>query len=334
MKKIVFLSLSPETWDGLETLWDNATADPENEVTVIPIPTYKRNSDDSLSDAHYTLSGYPDNVPITDVNAYSLKANHPDIIYTQNVQDTSNPGFCVHPAFHTDALKACTDQLVYVPYMCTEEISLDNKPYLDSIKMLFICPALLSNVDRIIVQSNNLKELYLYYLAGGDPGLIKHWSGKISCDDYPRNEILKKYDRLTVYRPDEWDTLLCPDSDGHRKVVLLCTSVMGILTNEHHVINKLRELFEDFMNNTDDHVLIWRPYPAIKEAIKNLRPGLVDDYDNLISFYLDNHVGILDELPSPTSAIIISDEYIGDECGVMELYKATGKPVSRLDYGV
>ncbi|WP_022756737.1 hypothetical protein [Butyrivibrio fibrisolvens] len=334
MKKIVFLSMSPKTWDGLETLWDKATADSENEVTVIPIPTYKRDSNNNLSDAQYTLLGYPDNVPITDINAYSLKANHPDIIYTQNIQDTSNFGFCVHPAFHTNTLKACTDQLVYVPYMCTEEISFDNKPYLESIKMLFICPAIKNNVDRIIVQSKNQKELYLRYLAEGNPKLIELWSSRISYNNYPRNEILKKYDRQTVYRPDEWNALLCPDSNGHKKTVLLCTSVIEILTNEHRVINKLIELFEDHLNKSDDYVLIWRPYPAIMEAIKMLRPGLVGDYDNLVSFYRQRHIGILDELPSPTSAIIIGDEYLGDACGVMELFKTTGKPVTLLDYGI
>jgi hypothetical protein len=63
-----------------------------------------------------------------------------------------------------------------------------------------------------------------------------------------------------------------------------------------------------------------------------LRPGLVNEYNNLISFYRDNHVGILDEHPSPTPAIIMSDEYIGDACGIMELYRTTGKPITQLNY--
>ena len=332
MKKIVFLSLSPETWDGLETLWDEAIANPENEVTVIPLPTYRRNSDNSLSDANYSLSGYPDNVLITDVNAYNLKANHPDIIYTQNVQDTSNLGFCVHPAFHTGSLKKYTDNLVYVPYMCTEEISFDNKPFLDSIKMLFIYPSISSNVDQIILQSQNQKELYLYYLAGGNPDLNEYWSKRISYDNYPRNEILKKYNRHTVNYPHEWDSFLCTDYDKRKRTVMLCTSVMGILTNEHNVIVKLKEIFYEYQKNSSDCVLIWRPYPAIKEAIEMLRPELVSDYNDLISYYRDNHVGILDELPSPTPAIIMSDEYLGDSCGIMELYKTTGKPITKLNY--
>ncbi len=332
MKKIVFLTLSPQMWDGLETLWDMAISDKENEVVVIPLPTYKRDSDDNLSDASYSLSGYPKNVPITDVNGYSLRKNHPDIIYTQNVQDANNKGFCVHPAFHTDSLRACTDQLVYVPYMCTEQISLDNEPYLDSIKQLFISPSMYKNIDRILVQSQNQKDLYLHYLAGANPELIEYWSQRISYNDYPRNEILKKYNRLTVNRTKEWDEFLQPYTSNGKKVLLLCTSVMGILTFEHPAINRLKNFFTEHLQNMDDFALIWRPYPAIEEAVKKLRPNLVDDYNDLISYYRDNHIGILDELPSPTAAIILSDEYMGDACGTMELFRTTGKPIVQLDY--
>ncbi len=332
MRKIVFLSLSPQMWDGLETLWDAAVSNPENEVTVIPMPTYKRDRQGNLSDAQYSLSGYPDNVPITDINAYSLKLNRPDIIYTQNVQDASNWGFCVHPAFHASALKKYTNQLVYVPYMCTEEIPFDNEPYLDSIKILFICPAIRNCVDKLIVQSQNQKKLYLHYLAGGNPDLIEYWSKRISYDNYPRNEILKKYTRHNVYHPQEWDSFLCSDSDNAIQTVMLCTSVLGILTYEHRAILKLKGIFEEHLKCTDSCMLIWRPYPAIKDVIIMLRPGLVNEYNNLISFYRDNHVGILDEHPSPTPAIIMSDEYIGDACGIMELYRTTGKPITQLNY--
>ena len=332
MKKIVFLSLSPQMWDGFETLWDEAVSNSENEVTVIPLPTYNRDVDDNLSDPYYTLTGYPENVPITDVNAYSLKVNHPDIIYIQNVQDTINGGFCVHPAFHSSALKNYTEQLVYVPYMCTEQIPLDNKPYLDSIKFLFVYPSVYNNVDRIIVQSENQKQLYLHYLAGANSELLDFWSQRISYKEYPRNEILKKYNRHNVYRPNEWNTVLGFDSDSNKKTVLLCTSVIDLLTYEHLVINKLNEIFNAHLNNMDDSVLIWRPYPAIEKALEMLRPNLVNDYNALVSFYLDNKIGILDQLPSPTAAIIMSDEYLGDACGIMELFRTTGKPITQLDY--
>ena len=58
-----------------------------------------------------------------------------------------------------------------------------------------------------------------------------------------------------------------------------------------------------------------------------LRPELFDDFRALLEFYIGNDVGIFDEMPTPTPAIILSDSYIGDECGVKELFMTTGKPV-------
>jgi hypothetical protein len=107
---------------------------------------------------------------------------------------------------------------------------------------------------------------------------------------------------------------------------------MGILTYEHLVIIKLRSLFEEHLKNMDDFIYIWRPYPAINEALAMLRPELVDDFNDLVSFYRDNSVGIFDDILSPTPAIIISDEYLGDACGIMELFRTTGKTIEQLNY--
>lgn len=326
MKKIVFLPLSPKMWDGFETLWDKATSDPENEVKVIPVPTYKRGSDNQLSDAEYVTDGYPDNVEITDINEYSLRIHHPDIIYVQNIQDTDNRGFCVHPAFHTDKLKEYTDNLIYIPYLCTELISFDDPYFLASIRPLIYCPGI-CNVNSIIVQSENQKELYLYYLAGANTELRNHWSQKITCDNYPRNMLLKKYQKNNVPHPKEWDILLIDENGNYRKTIMLCTSVMSVLTGNRTVLRKLRTIFEEHISHRDEYVLIWHPYETIKDAINLLRPELIEDYEGLMDFYQKNSIGIMDNLSSPTAAIILSDEYMGDPCGVMELFRFTGKPV-------
>ena len=326
MKKIVFLPISSKMWDGFETLWDEAISDPQNDVKVIPIPTYKRGSENQLFDAEYTTIGYPANVEITDINAYSLRNNHPDIIYVQNIQDADNRGFCVHPEFHTNKLKEYTDKLIYVPYICTEHISFDDPYFLASIRPLIYCSGI-NNVTNIIVQSENQKELYLYYLAGANPKLQNYWSQKISYQNYPRNMILKKYQKNNVPHPKEWDKLLKDESGNYKKTLMLCTSVVAVLTENRNAFRNLKAIFESHLHHRDEYVLIWHPYEGIMDALKLLRPELVDDYHKLLSYYQDNSIGILDSLSSPTASIILSDEYFGDSCGVMELYRTTGKPI-------
>ena len=82
-----------------------------------------------------------------------------------------------------------------------------------------------------------------------------------------------------------------------------------------------------FKSNSDDIVLIWRPHPMLKEIASSLRPEVTSDFQALIDEYLNAGFGILDDSLDPTTAIAISDAYYGDTGSVMELFKATGRPI-------
>ena len=56
-------------------------------------------------------------------------------------------------------------------------------------------------------------------------------------------------------------------------------------------------------------------------------PVLNLDDEGEVEVYIGNDIGIFDEMPTPTPAIVLSDAYIGDECAVKELFKSTGKPI-------
>ncbi len=327
MSKIVFLPLSPDMWDGFETKWDESVSDPENEVKVIPIPTYKRDIDGNLSDVSYITTGYPSDVEITDINDYLLEKVHPDIIYIQNVQDGNNGGFTVHPAFHTTALRKQAVKLVYIPYTCTAPITSTDRNYLEQLRPIFAAPSL-NLVDEIIVQSETQKSIYLMYLAGGNKEKTDYWSQRISYDSYPRNLILKKYTKANVHYPSQWDIIFKSDDNSGKKIVLLLSSVTGILVGNRAYIKALKKTFDSHLDQNKPFVLIWRPYKAIAEALNILRPELVSDYNELISYFCQNKVGILDTTPSPTASIVMADECTGDSCGEMELFKFTGKPIT------
>ena len=325
MRKVVFLPCSPNMWDGFETLWDKETSDASTQVTVIPVPSYSKKHDGTLTDNHYDLSGYPENVTITGVNDYDLAKEHPDTIYIQNIQDSDNPGFTVHPEFYTDKLRSYTDDLVYVPYNCFPEID-PGYEYLVKNYMPILCTKGIFNADRIIVQSENTKNVYLRLLdAKGKP--LDVWDKKISFEEYPRKEILKKYTRETVNFPVEWDRHLFGADDYQKDTVLFVTSIMGVLEFGRDNLLTAKAVFDEFLEKKNENALIWRPHKSLPEVIARLRPELFDDFRALLEFYLYNDVGIFDETPSPTPAILISDYYYGDECGIKELFKSTGKPI-------
>ena len=329
MRKVVFLPCHPNMWEGFETLYDREISDPSAEVKVIPIPTYSRDSEDNLYDAEYITEGYPQDVEICGLNDYNLQEQHPDVIYIQNIQDADNPGFTVHPHFHTGNLRNFTDELVYIPYNCMSEIDPGYRFLEEYYPHILTLPAI-EYVDRVIVQSRNMKDVYLRLLCGGSEELLATWDQKISFEDYPRTAVLKKYSKETVPYPESWNRhLLSPDGSA-KTVVLFTTSVMSVLDQGRSAFRRARETFDEYLGKKSDTALIWRPNMHLPEVIIKLRPELFDDFRALLEFYIYNDVGIFDETPTPTPAIILSDCYIGEECGIKELYKTTGKPIIKL----
>lgn len=319
MKKIVFLPCSPDMWDGFQTLWEDAVKDDDNLVTVIPIPTYKRDVNNQLSDAMYITEGYPGNVPVTDVNAYIFESERPDIIYIQNAQDTQCLAFCVHPFFHTSNLKQFTDNLIYVPYSCHYEEDLGDPQYKN-----FFIPQNIDNIDHIIVQSEGMKEAYLNYIASTNASKYDLWKNKISWEDYPRTNILKRYTKTNVPHSSDWDNYLSDNKETH----LLCTSIFNVLYGNRPLLKEVQQTLARYNSQKASTLLIWRPHRQMQEVLEKLRPELVKDYQQLLEYFTSNNIGILDTTPSPTAAIVLSDKYIGDNCGILELYKSTGKPIS------
>ncbi len=326
MRKVVFLPCHPNMWEGFETLWDKEVSDPSNEVVVIPIPTYSRGCDDSLYDTAYITDGYPDNLNVLGVNDYNLASEHPDTIYIQNIEDAGNSGFTVHPHFHTSNLRSFTDEIIYIPYNCLPEIDPENDQ-IDKYNRIILTQPGINNVDHIIVQSENIKTIYLKLLADKNEELLDQWDKKISFSEYPRTKILEKYDRDTVSYPSSWNRHLFKPDGERKEVTLITTSIVGMLKYNRSSFRKAMRVFEDYLETKDDRALIWRPHKSLPDIIMKLRPELFDDFRKLLEFFITNDIGVFDECPTPTPAIILSDCMIDEECGLKELYKATGKQI-------
>ncbi|SES00891.1 hypothetical protein SAMN04487884_11628 [Butyrivibrio fibrisolvens] len=327
MRKVVFLPLHPKMWEGFETIWAKETASPDTEVKVIPVPTYQLGYEKTVTETTYITTGYPDNAEICGLDDYDLASEHPDTIYIQNVLDDSDPLFSVDPRFYTKELRRFTDNLVYIPYNCFPEIDLDYTFLKRTFYSRLLAPSGIRNVDKIIVHSQNSRDAHLTLIAGLDKNLRQKWSSRITCNDYPRISILSKYTKDTVSHPHSWDRHLFDSSGGRKETVLFATSIFSVLEFNRPHLKAVQKVFEEYLKRKDSTALIWRPNEHLPESIMKLRPELFNDFRELLEFYINNDIGIFDETPTPTPAIILSDVYIGDECAVKELFKSTGKPI-------
>ncbi len=121
--------------------------------------------------------------------------------------------------------------------------------------------------------------------------------------------------------PDNWKEII-----QSKKVIFYNTSVGSLLQGREKQIEKMKWVFETFHEHREI-VLWWRPHPLEFSTIESMIPHLKKKYIELRTWYKESQIGILDESADLHRAIAISDAYYGDWSSVVQLYKATKKPV-------
>ena len=83
-----------------------------------------------------------------------------------------------------------------------------------------------------------------------------------------------------------------------------------------------------FKNNRDKSFVIWRPHPLMRQSLVSMLPYLVDEYDEIMSEFINSSYGVLDTNASMYYSMFWSDMCYGYKTSSLtELYKYTGKIV-------
>ncbi len=327
-KEIVFLPYKASMWDSLESVWMAASQDKSCSVYVIPVPYYDKNPDGSPGRMHYEGDMYPDYVPVTDFHEYSLKERRPDVIFIHNPYDECNYVTSVHPDFYASELKKYTDLLVYIPYF----IGINGR-----VEEHFCTTPGVFYADRVIVESEPVKKIYIEALEKlereiGRRNLFENLNDKIVALGSPKMDRICNAKQKDIKLPEKWKRLVYENNGKKKKIIFYNTTVTGLLKNSDRMLAKLEKVFRQFETETKV-VLWWRPHPLLLSTIQSMREELYEDYVKLTEWYKEKGFGIYDDTEDPGMAVLFSDAYYGDRSSVMELYKATGKPILIQRYG-
>ena len=329
-KEAVFLPYKASMWDSMESVWRAADADGNCDAYVIPIPYYDRNADGSFGEMHYEGDQYPDYVPVIYYGAYDFGAKMPDIIFIHNPYDQYNFVTSVAPFFYSENLKKFTDMLVYIPYFVLGEIKPEDTDVVENIKHFCTSPGVF-NADRVIVQSEDMKQVYMKVLmdAANDhsEAAKKYWNGKILGLGSPKLDKVLDTDRDSLTVPEDWLDIIKKPDGSWKKVVFYNTSVGALLQYNEKMLEKMRHVFRIFKENKEEVALLWRPHPLVKATVSSMRPQLWTEYVGLVREYLEEGWGIYDDTADVNRAIVLSDAYYGDPSSVVTMYQQTGKPV-------
>lgn len=334
----VFLPYKASMWDSLESVWKAADADPDCDAYVIPIPYFDKNPDGSFKEEHYEGNQYPNYVPVTHYDTFDFGKHMPDVIYIHNAYDDWNLVTSVHPDFYSRNLKNYTEELVYIPYFVLGEIDPDNEQAVEGMKHFCFMPGII-NADKVIVQSENMKKIYVreYLKAAKGHGLTgKHLDRaylekKFLGTGSPKFDKVKNTKKEDLEIPDEWLKIIEKPDGSWKKIALYNTSVGAFLQHSEKMLKKMESVFEIFKEYKDEVALLWRPHPLIQATIESMRLQLWEAYQKIKSKYIEEGWGIYDNTPDIDRAIEISDVYYGDPSSVVALYEKTGKPIMMQD---
>ncbi len=315
-KTAVFLPYKASMWDSLESVWKAACDDAEWESVVIPIPYYNRNTDDSLGEMQYEGADFPEDVPVTDWQQYSLEKEHPDIIFIHNPYDQLNIVTTVHPLFYASRIKDYTEKLVYIPYFVHQN---------DIVAEHYCVLPGTIYADVVILQSEKVREQYLRYYEAALPELVEKQG---------REAIEKKFQALGSPKfdvsadsqndiPEEWREFL---GQG-KKVIFFNTHLRGLMQGKSEQFLRKLEWVFNFFQKREDVVLLWRPHPLMVETARAMNPEAVEPYLKLVDRYRRQKIGIYDDSRELHRAIDLSDAYYGSGSSVVELFRQQGKPV-------
>lgn len=326
-REIVFLPYKSSTWDALESVWKAASADPDCNVYVIPVPYFDKNWDGSVGEMHYEGSAFPDYVPITRYDQYDFETHHPDRIYIQFPHDEYHYTTSVAPSFFAKKLVNYTDSLIYIPYFVVDEIESWNEKALENAKSFINVPAVFY-ADQVIVQSENMRQVYIDTLsefAGEETRKI--WEDKILGIGSPKTDRDPAEQKAAFPIPAEWRERMEKPDGSIKKVILYHNSVSTLVQYQELMLEKIQDTFRIFQERQEDVVLLWRPNPLIQVSLSQTYPGLWRAYQEIVDRFKEENLGIYDDTTDFRLAATICDAYYGDADPEMNLCRRQGKPV-------
>lgn len=326
-KEAVFLPYKVSGWEYMQSVWRAAMDDDECDVYVIPIPYFYKEYDGTLYDMQYEAEQFPEGVKIVKYDQFDFELHYPEMIFIQNPYDEVDPVISVHTFFYSANLKNYTEQLIYIPPFVLEEFTKES--YREYYNMQYYCtvPGVI-NADRVIVQSENMKNLYVQKLvefAGEDTREI--WEEKILGLGSPKEDIRRGRQKEGINLPESWRSFMEKENGKFKKIVLYYTGLSSFIQYREQMFVKIQEVFHIFYENRKDVVMIWKPQTLIKTTLEQLEPELYQEYCRLEKKYMDDAIGILDESLDDELAVTVCDAYYGDVSPMVQMCRNEGKAV-------
>ena len=313
----VFLPFAAKHWKYMEKLYRHYMDEGYN-VYVVPVPYYYRDWDGAPGSEVFDIGAYPTDVEINDYRSIDFKEMHPDRIIIQNPFDEWNKVYTLPPELYSARLRACTDELVYVPFFITDDFTKENgREYINMDH--YVCVPGVINADRILLPYENLKNTYIE---------------KIMEFTHSEKEAVRTVlDRKLVVCPE---LLYTPGHNengsvgeaGSRKTIVFYTTISFLAEKGHAAIDKIRSSISLFAASSDKLGVLWVTQGM--EYIDFLDKDVADDFQKEKERFDSLQIGsyVEDISPSDNKKYAAScSAYYGDPSSLALWFFYMHKPV-------
>lgn len=205
----------------------------------------------------------------------------------------------------------------------------DDKAAVKDIENFCITPAVF-NANKVIVQSENMREIYINVLTDfmkekskGDTR--KYWEKKILGLGSPKTDKILCARKEHTEVPEEWRKVIEKADGSRKKVIFYNTGVTALLQHGEKLLDKIEDTFKEFREKKEETALLWRPHPLFRATLASMRPGLEERYERIAEEYCREGWGIYDDTSDLDRAVAISDVYYGDASSVVQLFNKANK---------
>lgn len=331
-REAVFLPFSGKYWPALHSVWEAVAAKPDWDVSVVPLPYYYKEYDGSFLDRVYNVSEYPENVSLEDYETFDLPLRHPDIIFIQNPYDEWNSVMSIPKEYYSSEIKNYTERLVYIPYFLVEEFNKENEREYWNMNYYCTMPGVV-NADRVFVQSQNMKKVYVDKLtefAGEETREI--WEKKITGSGSPLSDDKRGALDLDSGYPQEWQNIVQKPDGSRKNLILFYVSVSALLQYKETMIEKIEEVIEAAAESRGEMVFIWKEDSMIDLNERAIGPTLYKKYQTLREEVMAGHTMIYAENMRDETLAAICDGYYGMPSELGNKFQVLHKPVMICDF--
>ena len=323
-REVVFLVERAVQWKTLHALWEKEKREPDTTVIVIAVPWFYRDFEGMANPEEMVIEteGYPEEVTLTQYDAYDFDERHPDVIYFTDPYDEFGDASSAHPYFYSTNLCLLTKELVFVQPFLIREIRSDDNRSRYTLGRFVKTPGMVY-ADRIFVQSDGVREVFIELLRDLEPSqeYIRAEEKIASC------ECLRNTWKTKVETPPEWQSMLSDDDGKKKKILLYHLSASVIFQYGEEIVNKSRALFTWMREKYTEYVILWLVDRNTKEAVRRGNPSGWMSFQKLTEEFQQQSWGIYETGENEQIACAICDAYYGDVSLYFTRCRGERKPV-------